>query len=298
MAGERYSLEIPSASIFTQFSDDRSTSTAADSDARAKFEAVNRKYMRAAAVLANITEGVTGIPVPEKTLNNWRLLFSAIFVIDDRVDSTKDDEERLRLMGSVTAALRGEAVDFSSDPDIERAVANVQMLLSEIGVKDSEQFTALIEKIMVTTETLRNEENPREAVKLILEEGQLTSELLLLFLPEHIKNDSSYKTLQSLFYKLGKAGNILDSFVDIDEDFEEGISKVQPTRVNRVRFFMSFCKHTLTTIPELLRSRKKKILAREVYWLLRSTLYFRHDDIEGAERLGQKHHSPNTGGST
>lgn len=243
--------------------------SAAPSEVSKGFEESRRNFEKAADVIADIVEEVHGMKVPEETVRQWRTLMSAIRVVDDRIDHTQDTEKRQALVEQIKASLLGESVDFSDDPNIARAMRQIEVLAEELGEERAHFMNTMFSLILRVTEDIRTESDPQEVVRLTMLEGQMTTKLFLPFLPESFKQGEQYQKLVHTLSRIGRGANCLDTFADLSTDYENDAVVIEPTVANRVLFLGG----ALTYAPEMagpvIKSPK---LAKEIVWAVLASL--------------------------
>jgi hypothetical protein len=195
-----------------------------------------RNYVKIAETLAAIVKEISDLSVPEETVQHWKTLSSAMFVVDDRLDSIAEVEARKQFTRSITDSLKGNVPEFSEDKDLGRAVLRLENLASSLQGSQKEFFSNLLSRILKVTEKMKVEENPRKLVDLRRIEGQIAVQIFLPFLPEEFRVSKKYQQLVHALTRLGRASNAFDSFIDLPADYRTGQVKVQPTIPNRLLF--------------------------------------------------------------
>lgn len=202
----------------------------------AGFEKSRRNYEKAANTLAVLVEEIQGLSVPEKTIQDWKTLLSAIRVVDDRIDHTMEVAKRNLLVEKIKSSLKGTLSDFSSDADLENAMQNIQNLSAGLGEEKEHFFHNLLSVIMKVTEEIKVEEDPQAVVRLTQLEGQITAKLFLPFLPEEFRQSGNYQKLVHALARLGRAANSFDTLIDLPTDYKNKGVRIKPTVFNRVLF--------------------------------------------------------------
>ncbi len=211
---------------------------------------LRRRESKTPETLALFVKEVQELSVPEETVKNWELLLSAVRTVDDRIDHVQDPEVRRVLVERIKASVEGAAADFPDDPEFEQALCAVQILSSGLGEERKAFFHTLLSLILRVTEEIKVETDPHKAVRLTLLEGQMTSKLLLPFLPEEFKQSDRYQKLVHALSRLGRAGNSFDTFVDLSSDYNAGAVKIKPTFLNRVLFLGAALSSAAATVKD------------------------------------------------
>lgn len=232
-------------------------------------ERSRRNFEKAAHAVAVLVESVHGLPVPEKTQNQWRRLMSAVRIVDDRIDHSADTQERLALVGKLRASLKGDPVDFPGDPQLTQAMQEIGKLSEEIGDERTHFLNALFSLILTTTEEIRAEKDPHNLVRLTMLEGQLTAKLYLPFLPQEFKHGEDYKKLVRTLSIFGRTANTVDTLVDLPDDYKNDAVSIKPTAANRALFLGAALASGTSTI---LRTGLPLELTKQFIWGVIATL--------------------------
>lgn len=195
-----------------------------------------QNYERAAGTVGAMIEEIAKLPVPEQTVQNWKVLMSAMRTVDDRIDSTADKAERDSLTEKIYCFLEGAPADFSNDPELENSMQQVRGLLLDLPEEQKKSFLRSLSIILNVTERLKSEEKPKEAVELTMLEGQVTARLFFPFLPEEFRQSENYQKLVQAVTRLGRAANSFDTFTDLPSDYKNQETKIKPSIMNRVLF--------------------------------------------------------------
>lgn len=226
-------------------------------------ERSRRNFEKAAHAVAVLVESVHGLPVPEKTVNQWRRLMGAVRIVDDRIDHLADTQQRLALVGKLRACLKNEAVEFPEDPHLAEAMREVAQLSDEIGDEKAHFLNTLFSLILTTTEEIRSEEDPHNLVRLTMLEGQLTAKLYLPFLPEEFKNGADYQELVRTLSIFGRTANAIDTLIDLPDDYRNEAISIEPTLKNRSLFLGAALANGTSTI---LRTGLPLELTKQFIW--------------------------------
>lgn len=222
-----------------------------------------RNFEKAAHAVAILVESVHGLAVPEKTQNQWRRLMSAVRIVDDRIDHIPNTEERMALVAKLRSSLKGEPVEFPDDPSLAQAMQEVELLSGEIGAERTHFLNAIFSLILTITEEIRHEEDPHNVVKLTMLEGQLTAKLYLPFLPPEFKNGEDYKKLVRTLSIFGRTANVIDTLIDLPDDYKNDAVTIKPTIANRVLFLGAALTNGATTV---LRTGLPPELTKQFIW--------------------------------
>jgi len=232
-------------------------------------ERSRKNFERAADAVAVLVEATHGLAVPEQTREQWKVLMSAMRIVDDRIDHSSDPAEREALTAQIKASLQGQTVDFSYDPVLDQAMADVARLATEIGEERAHFLHTLLALILRVTEEIKSEKNPDELVRLTLVEGQITGKLFLPFLPAEFKDGKEYQKLVHTLSRFGRGANTFDTFIDMPTDYKNGMVQIKPTILNRVLFLGAALLNGVETIRGTGLPPK---LVKEFAWGAKATL--------------------------
>lgn len=200
----------------------------------ASLEDSRQRYMRAANRLRSLAEDVTRLEVPSTTVEQWKMLLSSIRIVDNRLDTMQNPEERAALTRNIKNTLHGDTADFSADPDLAAAMGDVRTLVEELPEERREFFVRTLTMILRVTEDVKGEKDFGKFTQIRRLEGQLTSKLFFPFLPDSYVNSDKYPELVQFFSRLGRLANSFDTLVDWRHDYERGQTAFKPTVLNRI----------------------------------------------------------------
>ncbi|OGI71377.1 hypothetical protein A3B84_00775 [Candidatus Nomurabacteria bacterium RIFCSPHIGHO2_02_FULL_35_13] len=213
-------------------------------------EISTQNYERAAKTLGIIVEQISELSIPEKIIQDWKILFASIRIVDHKIDHIVEIEKRQRFIQEISSFLKRNVVDFSNDKDLERAMSNIEILSANLKDGQKEIFYDLLLDILKITEKIKVEEDPEKLVDLTRLEGQITSRIFILFLPEEFKLSNKYNKLIHALTRLGRVGNSFDSFVDLPLDYANKQIRVRPNVLNRMLFFGAVLSDGLSIIKD------------------------------------------------
>ncbi len=232
-------------------------------------ERSKKNFEQAAGSVAVLVEAAHGLAVPEQTKQQWKVLMSAIRIVDDRIDHSRTIAEREALTARIKASLQGQVVDFSDDLDLHQAMYDVAQLSAEIGGERAHFLHTLLSLILRVTEDIKIESDPDKLIRLTLVEGQITGKLFLPFLPPEFKDTKEYQKLVYTLSRFGRGANTFDTFVDMQTDYKNGALQVKPTILNRVLFLGAALVNGVETVRNTGLPLK---LAKELAWGTKATL--------------------------
>lgn len=189
---------------------------------------------RAARITGGVSEKTTGIPVPESTINKWCAFYTAMSIVDDRLDDLKLPEQRQTLANDLRLYIEEPSrVDFSDDPLLLESMERVRDLSLDLPEDRRRMLFTSLKGILSLTEKIREETNPKRFSALRRLEGQLTASALAAFIDGEQLTDPSYPKLLKVFKKLGRATNSIDSVLDLKADYDNGEVAIEPSIKNR-----------------------------------------------------------------
>ncbi|MFA5792046.1 MAG: hypothetical protein WC884_03345 [Candidatus Paceibacterota bacterium] len=209
------------------------------------------RYEKVGETLSIIVKKILSLSVPQKTIEEWKILSPAIFTVDKKLDNITDPVKRLEFAKKIIDFLNGGVVDFSNDKELEKSMLSVKNLSANLGKNQREFFINSLSVFFKLTEKIKIEKDPLKLVELTRIEGQLAGRLYLLFLPQEFKLSNKYNQLVHAITRLGRAGNSFDSFIDLPDDYNNKQAQVSPTVLNRVLFLGAVLSDGLSTIKNM-----------------------------------------------
>lgn len=224
-------------------------------------------YERAANTLALIAKEVSGLSVPEKTIEDWKTLLVSIRVVDNKLDHIGESEKRKDFENQIISFLKGENVDFSNDKDLEGSMYAVRTLAEKLDERQRSFFIASLFRLLNLSEKIKSEEKANKLVDLTRLEGQTTFKVFLPFLPEEFRQSDKYPKLIRALTRFARAANTFDTFIDLPTDHKNKQVKIEPNLRNRVLFLGSVITDSLAVLKETGMSADlaKSILANIKY---------------------------------
>lgn len=197
-------------------------------------------YKRGATSIRIITEGQLGIKLPDETINTWQNLFVAMRLVDNQIDSEPDQSKRLRYSQSILEYLADKgSLSESFDSDLVDCAQKVKQDIAQLTEAKRVTFTNSLSTLFKVTEKIRSSTDIEEVSNLCRLEGQLTWRILQPFLPDDIFSGDQRRDHNKFITRLGRAGNIVDTFIDFPDDYNNGELQVPPTALNRLKLLGS-----------------------------------------------------------
>ncbi|KKR43301.1 MAG: hypothetical protein UU10_C0006G0006 [Parcubacteria group bacterium GW2011_GWF1_40_6] len=210
-----------------------------------------KRYKKIGETFAMIITQISSLSVPEKTIEEWKILSSSTRIIDNKLDGINNPIERLKFSQKIISFLRGNADDFSEEKDLERSIMGIKNIIAGLEENQRDSFIDSLSNILKITEKIKTEENPKKIAELTRVEGQIAARFYLFFLPREFKLSENYKKLLHAFTRLGRAANSFDSFVDLPEDYKNKEVQIPPTILNRTLFLGSVLSDGLSMMKDI-----------------------------------------------
>ena len=207
-----------------------------ESGAQKELEKSPKNYEKIAETFSVIVENVADMPIPEKTLEDWKSLCASMQIVDHRIDSTQDGAERNRLIQDIKTDLAGEGRDFSHDESFAEAMDGVRALRDSLENDQKAAFVRSLSMLLDVLQKMKNEKDPHEVLKLTLLEGQMSARPFLPLLPKEFRDSPDYQQLTRALTRLGRVANTFDTFVDLPTDHKNEQVQIRPTPINRLMF--------------------------------------------------------------
>lgn len=218
------------------------------------FDVSTKNYEQGAITIARVAEGISNIPIPQETLNDWKILLSSMRIIDDRLDRTEELNERKEFANKIIDSLNDKVVSFHDDEILNKAKEDVVKLISTLDDKQRKSFTNSISNILEITEKIKTEESIKQYISLANLEGQITSRIFMPFLPEEFRKSDNYKKLLHMMSRLGRIGNSFDNLIDLNSDYDNNKSKIKPNIFNKMLILGSILSNSKSISKDIITS--------------------------------------------
>lgn len=165
-----------------------------------------------------------GVNLSRQEYNDWGALLGGAYVVDHLLDV----EGRTEILPHVQSILAGK-----TRPDLNLEVQT--SLKSYMDRQDPERKGAIFSDILRVEELaadLRNATTPTRLVEIRREEGDILGSLVALPV-EETSDRSERLRFNRWLNSWSRTGYMMDSFVDLRKDYENGESGVKPTMIAR-----------------------------------------------------------------
>ncbi|CAN5372622.1 hypothetical protein BH09PAT4_BH09PAT4_05920 [soil metagenome] len=208
-------------------------------------------------MLAMAAEGF-GLDVSDQQMDDWAAMFGGIYKLDGIVDSDLTERERrVRfdvLLDDVTLAIH----DGKPVMDCENT-HNCQLCHLRQNLVGRDEFDLVdigfrLDMLFDYAEKRRHTQKVPALTQLCAGEGRLTASLLEM--PTQPGHESETIKFNMLLRNLGAAGTLLDTALDLQEDYENGLCQVPPTKLNKARIIsrsLPLLALTYVQMPKALR---------------------------------------------
>lgn len=195
-----------------------------------------RRYVKVASYAKDITESKCNRPVPEQTFEAWKLTMVALHFADYKIDGLQDKAERSRQINKGLDFLnRRREIYQSGDVSLDFSIHRLRQSLDNFDHHRRHQFLRNLRLVCKVTEDIKEAEDIESFTGLTRLEGQLTSKLFVSLLPDDFKKRRNFSRYVKLMSRIGRFGNVFDTFVDLPNDYMAGQAKIEPTWPNRLR---------------------------------------------------------------
>lgn len=218
---------------------------------KAAFEISMQNYKNAAEKLGPIIEEISLLKVPEETKTDWRILLASMRTVDYKLDQITDPVVRAEFTGKIVNSLEGGQVDFSYDKDLEKAMMDVRNLYLKLSEDHKRFFISSLLRILKVTEKIKIENDSKNFIRLTRIEGQISTRIFLLLLPEEFILSGNYRKLVHSITRLGRAANSFDSFVDLSADYNNKQTQIKPNVLNRLLFIGAILSDSVSMLKDI-----------------------------------------------
>lgn len=188
-------------------------------------------YTKATDIIKETVENKSGLQVPEYTTRAWHNMLVAMRLLDDIIDNSVNVQNRSKLGSDIVGFLNSdENIPFDFNP---RSTEALILLRSDINILNQDKKTSFIGSITLALkvgERIKQADNPKDFALLTRLEGQVLSRLFVHFLPDEFQEGD----FPRWFHRLGRVGNLYDSFVDWSSDYKNQETIIYPSPKNRL----------------------------------------------------------------
>lgn len=219
------------------------------------------------SILVTIAKTGFDINISNNILQQWTIIASACMMIDHKMDELDSFDHRQRFAKRGIDYVTGITDNFNSDNHllIEK-IDQLRNVIQDLPKKQREQFAHDLRLYAQITEKIRNETNPKRASMLTMVEGQISSRLYFYVLPDNILHHVNLPKYQNTIKIVTRVANNLDTFFDLPDDYEKGITALEPTLSNRFYFFRDALCEGLSVIGYI----KPEVLKQIVSFIIRN----------------------------
>lgn len=180
-------------------------------------------------------------PLPVKTHSSWRILLTSMRLFDHELDNASNPFRRSELKEEVIRLLERNTTNKSNfgNQDLDDSANVLASEIHSLPEASRSYFLRNLKLIFNVTEKIRNVDSAKQLAHLTRLEGQLTSHLFLAFLPQETKTNLNFIKKARWFKRLGRLGNLVDSTIDMTDDYQGEEILVKPTAANRVTLIKS-----------------------------------------------------------
>ncbi len=212
-------------------------------------------YARGAAIFTEGAESF-GIPVSEAQTYEWSLLLQAAHDLDNILDSSLPKQERETRVDSIVADVVGEQTSDTDDKGCQPDCVFCE-LKTVASTWSDEHKVSLVEVALQAKEIAaarRGTVRARQLGKFAIYEGIITARLFSFNQSDGRAGITGYNSWLS---NLLAAGTTFDTSIDLPKDYEDELTKVEPTATNRARLLAmglpSLTRAIKATKPSLIR---------------------------------------------
>lgn len=196
-----------------------------------------------------------GAQLDSDTPSEWTNLLEAAYLLDGMLDSQRPQEEREATYDAHVAALFDESVPLVDIPEEHLGLyTSLRQQSTTWTSQKHERVITATAKIKVIAAERRATTSPRMLGLIGLREGFETAQIFAIEGDESPANSRFNAWLVSLL----KFGIIVDTIVDLQQDYTNGLNQVEPTPPNRARLIP----HALPELARLARLNPLPLYAK------------------------------------
>ena len=199
-----------------------------------KIEETQIKYGNAASKLFKAANVCFGLEIPSEYRRIWIESFRVLYWVDHTIDGIGEFERNVFAQG-LSSYLSDEGANqfypeiavlfkkslYRLDDPIRRAYINYLLVLYEASEKV--RHAQCIDDLISSTRL----------------EGEMTAGMLLKLLPVGLVKNVRYLDYGNWLRNVGKVANLIDTLLDLKDDYEQGLVTVSPSMFNRGKIFIA-----------------------------------------------------------
>lgn len=175
--------------------------------------------------------------------------------LDHMLDESPDREASLHAYTSLvgTLALPKEVLDIPSwvRPEVPGSVVLLCNAVNELSQEDKAAISVKAQRIGEISLEKCAIDDVVEYCAVLSEEGALSSDVVIECMDSHTQNTDAYKRLRAFNARAMVAATLLDAAIDMKQDFNDGLTNVDPTLRNRLFLYRKALKHLPYIIKNL-----------------------------------------------
>jgi hypothetical protein len=189
---------------------------------------IRREYFKVWADFPVITKPF-GITLSQRQINSIGHMLVAMNLIDLAIDREPNQQTRLQLCESVLGwmAEKGDWYRLPQQFDQVR-LTSLRNIIHRYNIES--QFLTAAASVFRASECKRNSTTASDLIANLIEEGQSAAEMTIQILGSNT-NPGLCKFLQRIM----RIGTIVDTLLDAEDDFQQGILRMTPGQVFRWR---------------------------------------------------------------
>ncbi|MBN1169156.1 hypothetical protein JXA63_04670 [Candidatus Woesebacteria bacterium] len=222
-------------------------------------------------VIIRLVADANGVELSESTIERMEIIASACGIADDQVDRCENANKRKEIVGNALDYLfeEGELRDMGSDTyDAYReSMNNLKVVVDGMSEKRKQLFRLKLGLWARLSEERRAEEEIRPAIKERLVDLNVTGGVYLAATSDEERHNPNYRNLHKDFRRMVRVAGMIDDAMDLQDDYENGITQIEPSFANIARHVAVAVRHLSPMISYTLRpklvSSSVDIMSRE-----------------------------------
>lgn len=194
-------------------------------------------YMSTLSYVKGAAEA-TGLDLDSETLERWKRIGNAAYLIDDFLDTAPDIQtacdmydERMHQAFEVSSEEILNDTTLPHDVD-DRLLPAIVLMKNSVGILPPPQLYQLKNAAKMINAITRDKEqcdNSATYIWLLKQEAYHTATLIIEAASPEVMRQRRYSEFAAWCRHAMKLGTLGDSAVDLKDDYEQGITKVNPT---------------------------------------------------------------------
>lgn len=205
-------------------------------------------YSRGGRMVAMVGEKSFGLEVSDHQTEYWDALFTSIPYLDDILDGEASQNERLEEFQRALDVITTGVPDLALNEDGQHLLFGVREAGLKLEPSTLAEFAKQAHTIALLGERARTTTNTHSLGVIALAEGRVTGRMISVGKNATATDPAKFN---DYLQQGGAYANLLDSLIDLNKDYSEGLLAFQATRTDRIELLKMFLPGGLDSVRKL-----------------------------------------------